>query len=113
MFVFLIGVEYVVESTGLFTTIDKCQSHLQAGVKKVLIAESSADAPMFVMGVNEHTYTENETILSNASSTTNCLAPLVKVIHEKFDIIEGLMTTVHSYTAMQKTVDGLSKSVFN
>ncbi|CAF0967821.1 unnamed protein product [Rotaria sp. Silwood1] len=105
-----LDVEYVVESTGLFTTIDKCQSHLQAGVKKVLIAESSADAPMFVMGVNEHTYTENETILSNASSTTNCLAPLVKVIHEKFDIIEGLMTTVHSYTAMQKTVDGPSKS---
>ncbi|CAF3530391.1 unnamed protein product [Rotaria sp. Silwood1] len=99
-----------IELTGIFTTIDKCQSHLQAGVKKVLIAESSADAPMFVMGVNEHTYTENETILSNASSTTNCLAPLVKVIHEKFDIIEGLMTTVHSYTAMQKTVDGPSKS---
>ncbi|CAF1067003.1 unnamed protein product [Rotaria sordida] len=105
-----LDVEYVVESTGLFTTIDKCQSHLQAGVKKVLIAESSADAPMFVMGVNEHTYTENETILSNASSTTNCLASLVKVIHEKFDIIEGLMTTVHSYIAMQKTVDRPSKS---
>jgi glyceraldehyde-3-phosphate dehydrogenase/erythrose-4-phosphate dehydrogenase len=68
---------------------------------------------MFVMGVNEHTYTENETILSSASPTTNCLAPLVKVIHEKFDIIEGLMTIIHSYTAMQKTVDGPSKSVFN
>ncbi|CAF3088288.1 unnamed protein product [Rotaria sp. Silwood2] len=105
-----LDVEYVVESSGLFTTIDKCQSHLQAGVKKVLITESSADAPMFAMSVNEDTYTGNEIILSIASSATNCLTPLVKVIHEKFDIIESLMTTVHSYTAMQKTVDGPSKN---
>lgn len=103
-----IGVEYVVESTGVFTTIDKCQPHLKAGAKKVIITAPSADAPMFVMGVNEHTYKGTETVLSNASCTTNCLAPLAKVIHEKFGIVEALMTTVHSYTATQKTVDGPS-----
>jgi len=103
-----IGAEYVVESTGVFTTVDKCQPHLQAGAKKVVITAPSADAPMFVMGVNEDKYTGKETVLSNASCTTNCLAPLAKVVHEKFGIVEALMTTVHSYTATQKTVDGPS-----
>ncbi|CAF3839727.1 unnamed protein product [Rotaria sordida] len=86
-------VEYIVEATGIFTTIDKCQSYLQAGAKKVIIAAPSTDAPMFIIEVNEEKYTGKETVLSNASCTTNCLAPLVKVIHEKFGIIEGLMTT--------------------
>ncbi|CAF2140465.1 unnamed protein product [Rotaria magnacalcarata] len=103
-----LGAEYIIESTGVFTTIDKCQSHLQAGAKKVIITAPSADAPMFVMGVNEDKYTGKETVLSNASCTTNCLAPLAKVIHEKYGIVEALMTTVHSYTATQKTVDGPS-----
>ena len=105
------GAEYIVESTGVFTTVDKCQPHLQAGAKKVIITAPSADAPMFVMGVNEDKYTGKESVLSNASCTTNCLAPLAKVIHEKFGIIEALMTTVHSYTATQKTVDGPSNKV--
>ncbi|CAF1181880.1 unnamed protein product [Adineta steineri] len=103
-----LGAEYVVESTGVFTTIDKCQPHLQAGAKKVVITAPSADAPMFVMGVNEDKYTGSESVVSNASCTTNCLAPLAKVVHEKFGIVEALMTTVHSYTATQKTVDGPS-----
>lgn len=102
------GVDYVVESTGVFTTIDKCQPHLKAGAKKVVITAPSADAPMFVVGVNEDKYTGSETVLSNASCTTNCLAPLAKVINDKFGIVEALMTTVHSYTATQKTVDGPS-----
>jgi len=102
------GVEYVVESTGVFTTVDKCQAHIKGGAKKVVITAPSADAPMFVMGVNEKTYKKDVTILSNASCTTNCLAPLAKVINEEFGIVEGLMTTVHSYTATQKTVDGPS-----
>ena len=99
------------ESTGVFTTVDKCQPHLQAGAKKVVITAPSADAPMFVIGVNEEKYTGKETVVSNASCTTNCLAPLAKVIHEKFGIVEALMTTVHSYTATQKTVDGPSNKV--
>jgi glyceraldehyde 3-phosphate dehydrogenase len=103
-----LGAEYIVESTGVFTTVDKCQPHIQAGAKKVIITAPSADAPMFVMGVNEEKYTGKETVISNASCTTNCLAPLAKVIHEKFGIVEALMTTVHSYTATQKTVDGPS-----
>jgi len=103
-----LGAEYIVESTGVFTTVEKCQPHIQAGAKKVIITAPSADAPMFVMGVNEDKYTGKETVLSNASCTTNCLAPLAKVIHEKFGIVEALMTTVHSYTATQKTVDGPS-----
>jgi glyceraldehyde 3-phosphate dehydrogenase len=103
-----LGAEYVVESTGVFTTAEKCQSHLHSGAKKVIITAPSADAPMFVMGVNEDKYTGKETVVSNASCTTNCLAPLAKVIHENFGIVEALMTTVHSYTATQKTVDGPS-----
>jgi glyceraldehyde-3-phosphate dehydrogenase type I len=112
-FLFFQGAEYIVESTGVFTTVDKCQPHIQAGAKKVIITAPSADAPMFVMGVNEDKYTGKETVLSNASCTTNCLAPLAKVIHEKFGIVEALMTTVHSYTATQKTVDGPSHKVLN
>ena len=93
----------------MFTTIDKAGQHLKGGAKKVIISAPSADAPMFVVGVNEKTYNPaNDHVVSNASCTTNCLAPLVKVIHEKFTIVEALMTTVHSYTATQKTVDGPS-----
>jgi glyceraldehyde 3-phosphate dehydrogenase len=103
-----IGADYVVESTGLFTTIDKCKAHLAAGAKKVIISAPSADAPMFVMGVNNDTYTKDMDIVSNASCTTNCLAPLAKVLNDEFGIIEGLMTTVHATTATQKTVDGPS-----
>ncbi len=103
------GAEYVLESTGLFTTMDKAAAHFSGGAKKVVISAPSADAPMFVMGVNHTTYQSDMTIVSNASCTTNCLAPLTKVINDNFGIVEGLMTTVHSQTATQKTVDGPSK----
>ena len=104
-----VGAEYVVESTGLFLTKETANKHIEAGAKKVVMsAPSKDDTPMFVMGVNNNTYTSDVNIVSNASCTTNCLAPLAKVLNDNFGILEGLMTTVHAATATQKTVDGPS-----
>ena len=103
-----VGADFVIESTGLFTTIDKAQGHLTAGAKKVIISAPSADAPMFVMGVNHEKYNSSQHVVSNASCTTNCLAPLAKVVNDNWGIVEALMTTVHATTATQKTVDGPS-----
>ena len=106
-----VGAEYVVESTGVFATTEKASAHIAAGAKKVVISAPAKDkeTPTFVCGVNLDMYTKDMKVVSNASCTTNCLAPLTKVINDKFGIVEGLMTTVHSTTATQKTVDGPSK----
>ena len=105
-----VGADYVVESTGVFLTKEKAQAHIDGGAKKVIMsAPSKDDTPMFVMGVNQNTYTKDMTFVSNASCTTNCLAPIAKVLDEAFGITEGLMTTVHSATGTQKVVDGPSK----
>ena len=104
-----VGAEYVVESTGLFLTKEKAQAHIEAGAKYVVMsAPSKDDTPMFVCGVNQNTYVKGTQFVSNASCTTNCLAPIAKVLNDKFGLVEGLMTTVHSATATQKTVDGPS-----
>lgn len=104
--------EVIADCTGIFTTLASAQAHIDGGAKKVVISAPSADAPMFVMGVNHENATANDTIVSNASCTTNCLAPLAKVLHDNFGIVEGLMTTIHATTATQLTVDGPSKKDF-
>ena len=104
-----VGAEIVLDCTGIFTSLEGAQKHITAGAKKVAISAPSADVPMFVMGVNHKNITAENTIVSNASCTTNCLAPLAKVIHDNFGIVEGLMTTIHATTATQLTVDGPSK----
>lgn len=103
--------DVVIESTGKFTSYEGAKAHLQGGAKKVVVSAPGKEMPMFVMGVNEETYTDDMKIISNASCTTNCLAPLVKVIDKAFGIEEGLMSTVHSTTATQLTVDGPSKKI--
>lgn len=103
------GAEYIVESSGVFASMEGASKHFAGGAKKVVVSAPTKDTPMFVMGVNHKDYTKDMTVVSNASCTTNCLAPLAKVVHENFGIKDGLMTTVHSVTATQKTVDGPSK----
>ena len=105
-----VGAEYIIESTGFFTDKEKAELHIKGGAKKVIISAPSKDAKMYVMGVNHKEMTSDETIISNASCTTNCLAPLTKVIHDNFGLVEGLMTTVHAATSTQNTVDGPNKS---
>ncbi|MDA1148592.1 MAG: type I glyceraldehyde-3-phosphate dehydrogenase [Bacteroidetes bacterium] len=107
-----VGTTVVAECTGIFTTLEMAQQHIDGGAKKVVISAPSADAPMFVMGVNHHEAKPTDTIVSNASCTTNCLAPLAKVLHDNFGIVEALMTTVHATTATQMTVDGPSRKDF-
>lgn len=107
-----VGVDVVADCTGIFKDLAGCQKHIDAGAKKVLISAPSADAPMFVMGVNEKELKPTDIIISNASCTTNCLAPLAKVVNDNFGIVEGLMTTIHATTATQLTVDGPSKKDF-
>ena len=107
-----VDVDIVAECTGIFTTLATAQAHIDGGAKKVVISAPSADAPMFVMGVNHSSAKASDTIVSNASCTTNCLAPLAKVIHDNFTIVEGLMTTIHATTATQLTVDGPSRKDF-
>ena len=107
-----LGTDVVAECTGIFTTLEKAQAHIDGGAKKVVISAPSADAPMYVMGVNHTEATADQVIVSNASCTTNCLAPIAKVLNDNFGIAEGLMTTVHATTATQFTVDGPSKKDF-
>jgi len=103
-----VGTDYVIECTGIFKTLETAQYHINGGAKKVIISAPSPDAPMFVMGVNNKELKASDTIFSNASCTTNCLAPIAKVLHDNFEITDGLMTTIHATTATQKTVDGPS-----
>src|SRR5690606_14397049 len=107
-----VGAQTIIDCTGFFTTLENANAHLKGGAKKVVISAPSKDAPMFVMGVNEDKLTPKDTIVSNASCTTNCLAPLAKIIHDNLGIEIGLMTTVHATTASQLTVDGASKKDF-
>jgi glyceraldehyde 3-phosphate dehydrogenase len=107
-----VGVDVVAECTGFFTTIETANEHIKGGAKKVIISAPSADAPMFVMGVNHNKALASDVVVSNASCTTNCLAPLAKVIHDNFGIVEGLMTTIHATTSTQMTNDGPSRKDF-